>query len=71
MSLRNRLIVLLSLALYGVGLYGFWEFLNARTFHWALFAFPCAIIGLCAVTLVSRTPKPVITPEICDEDRSE
>lgn len=71
MSLRNRLIVLLSLALYGVGLYGFWELLDARKFHWALSAFPCAIVGLCVVTLVGRTAKPVIKPEICDEDRSE
>lgn len=71
MSLRSRLIVLLSLVLYGVGLYGFWELLNSRRFHLALFAFPCAILGLCAVTLVGRTAKPVIKPEICDEDRSE
>lgn len=71
MSLRNRMIVLLSLALYGVGLYGFWEFLDERQFHWGLTAFPCAVVGLCAVTLAGKAHKPVIKPEVCDEDRSE
>jgi hypothetical protein len=71
MASRDRIIVLLSLALYGVGLYGFWELLNAGKVHWALGAFPCALLGLCVVPFLERATKPVMKPEVVDEDRSE
>jgi hypothetical protein len=71
MPLRNAWIVLVSVALYGLGLYGVWVLVSAGKFHWALAAFPCAILGLCVVPFLGAAPRPVTKPEILDEDRTE
>jgi hypothetical protein len=71
MPLRSASIVLVSLALYGVGLYGVWDLLNHGKFNWAVTAFPLAMVLIMMVPFVGRVLKPVTKPEILDEDRSE
>jgi hypothetical protein len=71
MSMRNGTIVLLSVVLYAIGLYGFWKLMTDARMHWALAAFPCALLVLFCVPYLIRSTKPVTQPEVFDEDRTE
>jgi len=71
MTMRNWPIVLLSLALYGVGLYGVWQLMSDGRFHWPVAAFPVALLVLSFVPFLVREPKQVTHPEVFLEDRTE
>jgi hypothetical protein len=68
---RNALLILLSLGLYLVGLYGFWKLLEDRQFHWGVVAFPFAVLLMAVVPVIGRKARPVVSGGVLEEDRTE
>jgi hypothetical protein len=73
MLVRKGAIILVSLTLYAVGLYGIWKALDGKGWDWTTLAFPCGVALIATVPMLGKAPAPAAAggfPEP-EEDRSE